>query len=241
MNLTIVGYGTLGHALADGFRRAKQDWSIRIARRGDDLADAVVDADIVLVCVKPFQVSTVLAELSPALKASQLVVSAAARVSLSQLREGVQGRSLVARVMPNLPARVLAGMTAIAFDDDYNEGLERVEELFTAVGRTVRVAENLMDAATAMNGCGPAYAYLIVEAWIDAGIKLGFSYETARLLVAQTLYGAAATVLESSEHPAALKTAVTTPAGCTIEGLMQLEDGKLRSTIMRAVIASARP
>ena len=113
------------------------------------------------------------------------------------------------------------------------------QALFNALGRTALLEERLMDAATAISGCGPAYGYLIIEAMSDAGVRLGLPRKTALLLAAQTLLGSAKMVLDNETHPAALKDDVTTPAGCTIDALLVLEDGKLRSTIMRAAIAAA--
>ncbi len=237
MNIVIVGNGRIGRAIAGGIRRARPSWPVRTLGRGDD-PTAAREGDVVLLCIKPQQISAALEPLAATLKPGNVLISVAARTTLAELRALLPARVGVVRAMPNLPVSELVGMTAFACESDPKD-LERAEEIFSLLGRTLRVEERLMDAATAMNGCGPAYAYVIVEAWIDAGIKLGFSYETSRTLVAQTLLGAAASVLASEEHPAALKTAVTTPAGCTIEGLMQLEDGRIRSTIVRAVIAAA--
>ena len=237
MNVVIIGNGTIGRAIREALRRVDPLLPVPILGRGDNTA-VVADADAVLLCVKPHQVQEALELLAPSMPYGSLLISVAAKTTLASLRAALPPHVGVVRAMPNLPVGELAGMTALA-NESAPEHLERSEAIFGAMGRTVRIDERLMDAATAMNGCGPAYVYLIVEAWIDAGIKLGFSYETARTLVAQTMLGAAASVLASDEHPAALKTAVTTPAGCTIEGLLQLEDGRLRSTIVRAVLAAA--
>jgi pyrroline-5-carboxylate reductase len=112
--------------------------------------------------------------------------------------------------------------------------------MFSTVGRAVAIEESLMDGATGLSGCGPAYTYLIVEALSEAGVKVGLNRKVATLLAAQTMAGAARMVLERGEHPAALKDEVTTPAGCTIDGLMALEEGKLRVTLIKAVLAAAR-
>ncbi len=237
MHPVIIGNGTIGQAIREALRRVDPLREVTILGRGESIT-AAADADVVLLCVKPHQVQSALETLAPRLRPGATLVSVAAKTTLASLRASLPAEIGVVRAMPNLPVGELAGMTALACESASTD-LERCEELFGTMGRTVRIEERLMDAATAMNGCGPAYVYLIVEAWIDAGIKLGFSYETARTLVAQTMLGAAASVLASNEHPAALKTAVTTPAGCTIAGLMQLEDGRIRSTIVRAVLAAA--
>ncbi len=237
MNIAIVGNGKIGRAIHEALRRVDPQQRVSLLGRGDS-RESLVDAESILLCVKPQQVEGTLETIGPHLRPGTLLVSVAAKTTLASLRAALPPAIGVVRAMPNLPVGELAGMTALA-NESAAEDLERSEAIFGAMGRTVRIEERLMDAATAMNGCGPAYLYLIVEAWIDAGIKLGFSYETARTLVAQTMLGAATLVLASEEHPAALKTAVTTPAGCTIEGLMQLEDGRIRSTIVRAVLAAA--
>ncbi len=237
MNIAIVGNGKIGRAIHEALRRVDPQQRVSLLGRGDS-RESLFDAESILLCVKPQQVECTLETIGPHLRPGALLVSVAAKTTLASLRAALPPAIGVVRAMPNLPVGELAGMTALA-NESAAEDLERSEAIFGAMGRTVRIEERLMDAATAMNGCGPAYLYLIVEAWIDAGIKLGFSYETARTLVAQTMLGAATSVLASEEHPAALKTAVTTPAGCTIEGLMQLEDGRIRSTIVRAVLAAA--
>ena len=118
--------------------------------------------------------------------------------------------------------------------------LVMAEKIFGTVGKTAVVEESLMDGVTGLSGCGPAYIYLIIEALSEAGVKVGLPRKTATLLAAQTLAGSARMVLERGEHPAALKDEVTTPAGCTIDGLMALEEGKLRVTLIKAVLAAAK-
>jgi pyrroline-5-carboxylate reductase len=143
--------------------------------------------------------------------------------------------------MPNMPCRICAGMTVLAAGPGATpEHVALAESLFDTLGRTATIDERLMDAATGISGCGPAYAYVIVEALSDAGVKLGLPRNVARLLAAQTLLGSAKMVLESDVHPAALKDEVTTPAGCTTDALMELEDGKLRHTLLRAAVAAAK-
>jgi pyrroline-5-carboxylate reductase len=143
--------------------------------------------------------------------------------------------------MPNTPFRVGEGMTVLAPGSHATqEQVEFARSLFDKNGRTAIVEERLMDAVTGISGCGPAYMYVVIEALSDAGVKLGLPRQTARLLASQTMLGAAKLVLSSEAHPAALKDEVTTPAGCTIDGLMELEDGKLRHTLLRAAVAAAK-
>jgi pyrroline-5-carboxylate reductase len=253
MNVGILGCGTLGRALALGLRADAAVSQIFATTRGgrdalrdlpgvtalQDNRELVRACDVVVLCVKPFQVEAVVREIALELRAGQVLVSIAASIATAQLRAWSQDRCPVVRAMPNTPCRVDEGMTVIASDGVADAHLAVAQSLFKALGRTVLLEERLLDAATAISGCGPAYAYLIIEALSDAGVRLGLPRKTALLLAAQTMLGSAKMVLESETHPAALKDDVTTPAGCTIDALLVLEDGKLRSTIMRAAIAAA--
>jgi pyrroline-5-carboxylate reductase len=142
--------------------------------------------------------------------------------------------------MPNTPSVINAGMTALskgkfATDDQ----LAFSKKLFDAIGKTVIVEEYLMDGVTALSASGPAYIYVVIEALAEAGVKLGMPRDVSTLLAAQTMYGAAKLVLETNIHPAVLKDSVTTPAGCTIDGLLELEEGGLRVTLIKAVVKAA--
>lgn len=254
MIVGIIGMGTLGRAIAAGLREHRDVRAIGgTTRRGlahpqashveahannRALAKA---ADVVLVCVKPFQVEAVAREIADCLTGEKLIVTTAASVSIAQVREWTGDRAPVIRAMPNMPCRIRQGMTVLAAGPQTTAAhIELAESLFATLGRTATIDERLMDAATGISGCGPAYAYLIIESLSDAGVKLGLSRDVSRLLVAQTIMGAAKMVLEGDTHPAALKDEVTTPAGCTIDGLMELEDGKLRHTLLRAAVAAAK-
>src|SRR5207244_13636650 len=139
--------------------------------------------------------------------------------------------------MPNTPAAVDCGMTGLCRGAHAGpEHLEMARAMFDAVGRTVAVDEKNMDAVTGLSASGPAFAYIILESLAEAGVKVGLPRDVATLLAAQTMKGAASVVLETGDHPALLKDAVTTPAGCTIDGIMELEEGKLRVTLIKAVV-----
>jgi pyrroline-5-carboxylate reductase len=253
MNVGILGCGTLGRAIAAGLQAHAGVSAIaattrrglpipelprvEIARSNRDLASR---ADVIFLCVKPFQVEAVAREIADDLRAEQLLVCTAASVSTTQVRYWTGERAPIIRAMPNMPCRINAGMTVLAPGTGTTpENIALAESLFAMLGRTAVIDERLMDAATGISGCGPAYAYVIIEALSDAGVKLGLSRDVARLLVAQTMMGSAKMVLESDAHPAALKDQVTTPAGCTTDGLMELEDGKIRHTLLRAAVAAA--
>jgi pyrroline-5-carboxylate reductase len=198
---------------------------------------AVQGADIVLLCVKPQVVSEVLKEISPELNEKTLVISVAASVPTSYIEQHLGKKIPVVRAMPNTPSTVGCGMTGICRGAHAGaEHLEMARAMFDAVGRTVVVDEKNMDAVTGLSASGPAFAYIILESLAEAGVKVGLPRDIATLLAAQTMKGAASVVLETGDHPALLKDAVTTPAGCTIDGILELEEGKLRVTLIKAVV-----
>jgi pyrroline-5-carboxylate reductase len=198
---------------------------------------AVSGADIVLLGVKPQVVGDVLKEIAPELNEKTLVISVAASVPTSYIEQRLSEKVPVVRAMPNTPASVGCGMTGICRGAHaQTEHLETARAMFNAVGRTVVVDEKNMDAVTGLSASGPAFAYIILESLAEAGVKVGLPRDVATLLAAQTMKGAASVVLETGDHPALLKDAVTTPAGCTIDGIMELEEGKLRVTLIKAVV-----
>lgn len=201
----------------------------------DNLA-AAQDADVILLGVKPQQMTDVVRGIAPVLKPGKLLISFAASVKTSALEEAAGGKASVIRAMPNTPAMLGAGITAIcrgSFVTD--EQLALAETIFRTVGRTVVVDEKHMDAVTGLSGSGPAFLYIIIEALAEAGVNVGLPRDIATQLAAQTTYGAAKMVLETGSHPALLKDEVTTPAGCTVDGILELEEGGLRVTLIKAV------
>jgi len=208
---------------------------------GTDNAAAVRDADIILVCVKPQVVETVMQQIRAQVSPRQLIISVAASVPTSQFEQALGKEVPVVRAMPNTPCVLGCGMTALC-KGRYAESrhLDTASELFQAVGRTVVVDEKHMDAVTGLSASGPAYIYIILESLAEAGVKVGLPRDIATLLAAQTTMGAATVVLETGDHPALLKDAVTTPAGCTIDGILELEEGKLRVTLIKAVVKAVQ-
>jgi pyrroline-5-carboxylate reductase len=202
-----------------------------------DNRKAVTGADIVLLGVKPQVVGDVLKEIAPELNERTLVLSVAASVPTSYIEQRLGEKVPVVRAMPNTPSAVGCGMTGICRGAYAGpDHLEMARAMFNAVGRTVVVDEKNMDAVTGLSASGPAFAYIILESLAEAGVKVGLPRDVATLLAAQTMKGAASVVLETGDHPALLKDAVTTPAGCTIDGIMELEEGKLRVTLIKAVV-----
>jgi pyrroline-5-carboxylate reductase len=214
--------------------------SLGISVGTDNLA-AVRNADIVLVCVKPQVVQEVIEQIRPNIFKKQLIISVAASVHTSQIEKALASAVPVVRAMPNTPCALGRGMTAVCkgrFADAQH--VEAACALFDVVGKTVVVDEKHMDAVTGLSASGPAFIYIILESLAEAGVKVGLPRDVATLLAAQTTLGAATVVLETGDHPALLKDAVTTPAGCTIDGIMELEEGKLRVTLIKAVVKAAQ-
>jgi len=212
-----------------------------------DNRKAVQGADVVLLTVKPQTVAEVLQEIAPEIGAKSLLVSVAASVPIGfveeQLAAASEGRLdnvAVVRAMPNTPAAVGCGMTTICGGTHASpDHLEIARKMFDTVGRTIVLDEKHMDAVTGLSASGPAFVYIILESLAEAGVKVGLPRDVATLLAAQTMKGAASVVLETGDHPALLKDAVTTPAGCTIDGILELEEGKLRVTLIKAVVKAA--
>ena len=260
--LAVLGAGKLGGILLRAylkqglFRASRVTATVRHGERAAALAhelgivvtndnrEAVKDADIVLLTVKPQTVGQVLQEIAPEIGENALVISVAASVptgfveqQLAAASGGKHDKTAVVRAMPNTPASVDCGMTAICGGSHaQTEHLEIARTMFDAVGRTIVLDEKHMDAVTGLSASGPAFAYIILESLAEAGVKVGLPRDVATLLAAQMMKGAASVVLETGDHPALLKDAVTTPAGCTIDGILELEEGKLRVTLIKAVV-----
>jgi len=208
---------------------------------GTDNLAAVKNADIIFVCVKPQVVQEVMEQIRPDISPRQLVISVAASVATSQIEDALTGQIPVIRAMPNTPSVLGCGMTALCKGKYATaQHMDTACKLFSVVGRTVVVDEKHMDAVTGLSASGPAYIYIILESLAEAGVKVGLPRDIATLLAAQTTLGAATVVLETGDHPALLKDSVTTPAGCTIDGILELEEGKLRVTLIKAVVKAAQ-
>jgi pyrroline-5-carboxylate reductase len=203
--------------------------------------ELVTAVEVIVLAVKPQQVDGVLAEIRTGLAHSPLLISIAAGVPLARLQAGVARQLPIIRVMPNTPALVLAGASAMAAGPQATaEHMSICRDLFETVGSVVDVAEKEMDAVTGLSGSGPAYVLLVLEALIDAGVFMGLARPVARDLVVQTALGAAKLLAESEAHPAALKDHITSPAGTAIRGLAVLERGGIRGMLMDAVAAATR-
>jgi pyrroline-5-carboxylate reductase len=203
---------------------------------GTDNLAAAEHADVILLGVKPTQVPAVIAEIAPVLNPAKLLLSFAASVKTRSIEDAAGCDLGVIRAMPNTPAMLAAGITALCAGRFVSpEEIAIAQRIFQTVGRTVVVDEKHMDAVTGLSGSGPAFLYIIIEALAEAGVNVGLPRDVATLLAAQTTYGSARMVLETGYHPALLKDQVTTPAGCTVDGILELEEGGLRVTLIKAV------
>lgn len=220
MDVGILGLGTLGRALAQGLRSHPRVGRIVATTRtpraqSAELADVIAltdnrelasASDVIMLCVKPAQMEGVVREIAGELRPGMLLVSASAAIDTASIHRWIteetgSSATPIVRAMPNMPCRIGAGMTALAPGPGAKgEHLATVRGLFEMLGRVVIVEERMMDAVTAISGCGPAYVYLIVEALAEAGVKLGLSRTIALELAAQTLHGASAMVLASGVH-----------------------------------------
>jgi pyrroline-5-carboxylate reductase len=217
--------------------RLKSQFAVRI---GSDNRQAVAWADVVILAVKPQVLPQVLVEIGGDLSHA-LVISIAAGVTIQAITTQAPAVQRVIRAMPNMPALVREGITALAWVGGLTEDDKQIgRAVFQAVGRVIPIEERLMDAVTGLSGSGPAYVFQAIEALADGGVKMGLPRQTAEVLAAQTVLGAAKMVLESGEHPAKLKDRVASPGGTTIAGLHRLEEGRFRATLMGAVEAATK-
>ncbi len=204
-------------------------------------AELVRKSAIVLIGVKPQNVDGLLDEMPGPDCKGRLFISIAAGVSIETIAGKIPPESTVVRAMPNAPASVLAGVTALCPGKNVSpDDLGRAIAIFDCVGRTVTIKnEDLMNAVTGLSGSGPAYVFMLIESLSDAGVRLGISRRESSILAAQTVYGAAKMALETEKHPGELRDLVSTPGGTTVAGLKMLEKGCFRATVLEAVEAAA--
>jgi pyrroline-5-carboxylate reductase len=257
--IAVIGAGKLGEALISGMMDAgivRKDQFIATAAHRERLdqlkrklglkttlsnGEAVRKSNLILLCVKPQVVEEVLRQIADDLTPQHVLISVAASVSTGFMETIVAKPVAVLRAMPNTPCLIKEGMTAISGGKHATPAqVQQARKIFDAIGRTIVVDEKHMDAVTGLSASGPAFVYTIIESFIEGGVKVGLPREVATLLAAQMVHGAATMVLQTGEHPAKLKDIVTTPAGCTVDGLLELEDGGLRVTLIKAVDRATR-
>ena len=252
-----LGAGQMASALATGWSRAglldasrslaadpfptarekfEQSTGIKAVATNREVATA---CDVLVLAVKPQVMADVLAEVKPHLTPRHLVVSIAAGVTLQALADSLGNSTRLVRVMPNTPCLVGASAAGYAAGSAATaDDVALVGRLFGAVGKAFALPEQLLDAVTGLSGSGPAFIYVLIEALADGGVRVGLPRDVAQALAAQTVFGAAKMVLETGQHPAALKDAVASPGGTTIAGLHALEKGGFRGALIDAVEAA---
>jgi pyrroline-5-carboxylate reductase len=260
-SLALIGFGTMGQAMGGALvetgvyaperilaaNKGRGSGRDRAAALGigwaANGAAAAREAEVVILCVKPKELHGLLGDLKAAgaLDHQPLVISIAAGTRLAYLEERVPAGTPLIRAMPNTPCSIRRGMTVLARGQCAGEAhLALATRIFQPLGRVMELEEHHMDAVTGLAASGPAFMFIILEALAEGGVQCGLPRAVALELAAQMTLGAASMVLETGRHPAALKDEVTTPAGCTIAGLLALEDGRIRSVLARAVEKAAQ-
>ena len=252
--LAVIGGGMMGGAILEGALDAgwsrddvtvtvklpheRERWEKLGVRLSDDNSEAVRDADVVLVGVKPHIVPTVLTEIADALPSDAVVASIAAGVTLATLESSLPSGTPVVRVMPNIPAIVGRSVSALSAGTTTSaQHMEAVQALLDSVGVTVIVDEKDLDAVTAVSGSGPAYVFALAEAMIDGGVQLGLTRAVATRLALETIRGAATMLTDMDTHPTLLREQVVSPGGTTAAALREFSRGGLHSTVVAGMEA----
>ena len=251
-NITIIGCGNLGQAILKGLIKSANKVNLVATKRDPDaikhfekegvriLGDnikAIENADLILLALKPYNVLEVLKDLAPHIDATkQVVVSLATGVLLSTLRENVQSDVPIYRAMPNTAADVAASMTCIASNHSSHDAL--IEACFNTIGSTIRIDEKLMDAATVLGACGVAFVLRFMRGMVQGGVQIGFDSKTASTIVNQTVQGAAELLIYGGQHTEFEIDKVTTPKGCTISGLNEMEHNGFSSALIKGIVSS---
>lgn len=256
MNIAIIGGGNLGSAIAEGLILSGycKPEQLTVTRRNvkalhnleakgvtvtTDNHAAVKDAEIVILAVKPYNYKDILGDLKSSLDGdSHILVSVVTGAWIEQLSAVVAKKLPIIRAMPNTAISIRQSMTCLAFADATSDQVNMVSDIFDRLGRTTIIDEKLMDAATVLGACGTAYAMRYIRANIQGGIEIGFDVKTASLIAAQTVLGAAELLLTTGSHPEAEIDKVTTPRGCTIAGLNEMEHQGFSSSLIKGISTS---
>jgi len=254
MNVHIIGGGNLGASIAIGIAKFTEGNQVTVTRRNTanilhleqlgvtvskDNQHNIQNADIIILTIKPYQVDTVLAEILPAIT-NKTIASAVSGLSIENLQNKIGANHQAVRIMPNIAAQFGASATCIAFQDSNKEAAQSVVRLFEGLGTAPIIDEKLMDAATVLAASGTAFALRYIRASMQAGIEIGFDWQTALAISAQTVKGAAEMLLEEKTHPEQLIDRVTTPQGCTIAGLNEMEMHGFSSSLIRGIKTSLK-
>src|SRR6185312_7585168 len=253
--IAIIGGGNLGTAIAEGLLKSKfcKSSDITITKRKvatlenlknmgvnvtSDNAEAVRKSELVILAVKPYQVSDVLNSFKKELSAKHILVSVVTSVLISEISAIVKMKLPLFRAMPNTAIAIQESMTCFSFTNAATAQINVVKNLFSTLGEVVMIDEKLMEAATVLGACGTAYAMRYIRANIQGGIEIGFDAATASLIAAQTVKGAAELLLQKGSHPEQEIDKVTTPKGCTIAGLNEMEHQGFSSSLIKGIAVS---
>lgn len=254
MNIHIIGGGNLGAAIAKGLAQFTTGNSITVTRRNiqllghlkeqgitlsSDNTAGIATADLVILAIKPWQTDAVLDEILPHIH-GKIIASAVSGVTLQHLNEKADGNNIVIRIMPNIAVEFGASATCISALPQDIDKAQPVAGLFDKVGTAVMIDEKLMDAATVLGACGTAFALRYIRASMQAGIEIGFDAKTALAIAAQTALGATQMLLKEQAHPEQLIDKVTTPQGCTIVGLNEMEHEGFSSSLIKGIKTSLK-
>lgn len=254
MKVHIIGGGNLGVSIALGLSKFSKSNQVTITRRNTasiqyleqlgvmvstDNKHSIQDADIIILTIKPYQVSTVLAEILPVIS-NKVIASAVSGLSIENLQNKIGESNSAIRIMPNIAAQFGASATCIAFNEKDKDKAQNVVALFQSLGTAPIIDEKLMDAATVLAASGTAFALRYIRASMQAGIEIGFDWQTALAISAQTVKGAAEMIMEENIHPEQLIDRVTTPQGCTIAGLNEMEMHGFSSSLIRGIKTSLK-
>ena len=254
MNVHIIGGGNLGASIAIGIAKFTEGNQVTVTRRNtksilhleqlgvtvsSDNKHNIQDADIIILTIKPYQVDTVLAEILPVI-ANKTIASAVSGLSIENLQNKIGATHQAVRIMPNIASQFGASATCIAFQESNKEAAQKVVTLFEDLGTAPIIDEKLMDAATVLAASGTAFALRYIRASMQAGIEIGFDWQTALAISAQTVKGAAEMLLEEKTHPEQLIDRVTTPQGCTIAGLNEMELHGFSSSLIKGIKTSLK-
>jgi len=254
MKVHIIGGGNLGASIAIGIAKFTTGNQVTVTRRNTaqilhleqlgvtiskDNQHNIQNADIIILTIKPYQVDTVLEEILPAI-ANKTIASAVSGLSIENLQNKIGATHQAVRIMPNIASQFGASATCIAFQENNKEAAQNVVALFECLGTAPIIDEKLMDAATVLAASGTAFALRYIRASMQAGIEIGFDWQTALAISAQTVKGAAEMLLEEKTHPEQLIDRVTTPQGCTIAGLNEMEMHGFSSSLIRGIKTSLK-
>ena len=255
MKIAIIGGGNLGSAIAAGLLKSNfcAAENITVTKRNiatlhslqqkginvqTENAKVVAENDVVILAIKPFQIKEILEEIKESITPKHLLISVVTGISLEEIKSIVGNEVSVVRSMPNTAIAIQESITCLSSGNINADQLKFTEQLFSALGKTVVIDEKLMNAATVLGACGTAYAMRYIRASVQGGIEIGFDAATASLIAAQTVKGAAELLLTTNTHPEQEIDKVTTPKGCTIAGLNEMEHQGFSSAVIKGIAAS---